>query len=63
MSESSTSQKDDTAWYPAAGASNLNEVDEPNQQGLAKPKNNAAGMPGKQMFSLTIVATVLTKFC
>ncbi|KAK9751694.1 hypothetical protein QE152_g4778 [Popillia japonica] len=28
-------------WYPAAGSQVENEVDEPNQQGLIKPKNNA----------------------
>lgn len=66
-------QHDNTAWYPVVGASNINEVDEPNQQGLAKPKNNAATTittttttttaTNKQIFSLTIVATILMKFC
>lgn len=51
-------------WYPAAGSHVGNEVDEPNQLGLAKPKNSA--MPQKVIaveLSLTMVATVLVAYC
>lgn len=55
------STKDDTAWYPAAGTSIENAVDEPNQQGLSfKPKNGAAT---QQVLSLTVAVTVITVFC
>lgn len=54
-------QQDNTAWYPAAGTSNVNEVDEPNQQGLAKPKNSAT--TPKHYLSMTIIAMVFITFC
>ncbi|CAH1968696.1 unnamed protein product [Acanthoscelides obtectus] len=37
-----SSEGPSTTWYPAAGIQSINEVDEPNQLGLQKPRHNFA---------------------
>ncbi|KAF7284715.1 hypothetical protein GWI33_021724 [Rhynchophorus ferrugineus] len=39
-------------WYPAAGNQLTNEVDEPNQLGLTKPKNHSSAMEQNAMLLL-----------
>lgn len=48
-------------WYPAAGNQIDNEVDEPNQQGLRKPKNTSSKL-GTSFVTLTVLV-LMTFIC
>ena len=50
-----------TTWYPAAGSQLSNEVEEPNQQGLTKPRNE--GIRIGHVLGLTVMAVIMTSLC
>lgn len=58
-SSSTSSVSESTMWYPAAGNQLSNEVEEPNQLGLKKPKNQAMPIPAT---ALTLLISIVPLF-
>ncbi|KAJ8933765.1 hypothetical protein NQ314_013799 [Rhamnusium bicolor] len=50
-------------WYPAAGSQMNNEVDEPNQLGLLKPRNAARIKTETTFFSIIILVIISIAIC
>lgn len=48
-----------TTWYPAAGTELGNQVEEPNQQGLTKPRNGAGRNMGVWLGAVLAVWVLL----
>ncbi|XP_072379119.1 uncharacterized protein [Diabrotica undecimpunctata] len=56
----STQESTSETWYPAAGNQINNEVDEPNQLGLQKPKNSAGVLQSVGLLLLVLAVALVT---
>nr|CAH7712292.1 unnamed protein product [Callosobruchus chinensis] len=55
----SSTEGPSTTWYPAAGIQSINEVDEPNQLGLQKPRHNSAPTLEMSLLLIPVVVSLI----